>query len=127
MTHLGTRRPRAAPAPCASGLWIASRHPDEIDVWFTGWQVAEDGLNVELDERVEWAVEPMDQVSVRYDVSTGPIVRGWVPDAGGAMQHSVASFRERRAHHGKAVGWVVRVRAEGSSPARQTPQRIRAR
>lgn len=135
---------------------VPSRHPDETDVWFTGWQVAEDALNVELDQHVGWDLVPMDQdwvdrlfagrrsiplqldtyadarrdladlsdrtrlagrvaridqVSVRYEVSTDPAVRGLVPETSGAMQHSVLSFRQRRAHHGKAVGWVVRVRA----------------
>ncbi|RJT87638.1 hypothetical protein D6T64_13625 [Cryobacterium melibiosiphilum] len=135
---------------------VPSKHSDETDVWFTDWQVAEDGMNVELDERVDWdlvrmdlawvarlfagrrsiplqldtyadagrgladlserthlagRVARIDQVSVRYEQSTDPAVRGLVPEPGGAMQHRVLSFRDRRAHPGKVVGWVVRVRA----------------
>jgi hypothetical protein len=35
----------------------------------------------------------------------------WRQKPGGAMQHSVLSLRLSRAHHGKVVGWIVRVRA----------------
>ncbi|WP_104133182.1 DUF6578 domain-containing protein [Cryobacterium sp. M91] len=134
---------------------VGTVEAEDIDVWFTEWQVAEDGLNVELDERVRWDLVPMDQdwvarlfagrrtvplqldtyadagceasdlakrtlvagrvaridqVSVRYEMSTGPVVRGLVPLTGGAMQHSVLSLRQLRAHHGTVVGWIVRVR-----------------
>jgi hypothetical protein len=32
----------------------------EVDVWFTEWQVAEDGLDVEVGNDVDWALVPMD-------------------------------------------------------------------
>lgn len=148
------------PLVCADAAWdedvVPSRHPDETDVWCTEWQVAEDGVNVERDEHVDWDLVPMDQdwvarlfagrraipvqldtyadagrnpseltartrvagrvaridqVSVRYHASTDSAVRGMVPETGGALQYSVLSFRERRAHRGKVVGWVVRVRS----------------
>jgi hypothetical protein len=37
------------------------RGPHETDVWLTEWQVAEDGFDVAVDQRVEWALVPMDQ------------------------------------------------------------------
>jgi hypothetical protein len=136
---------------------VSSRDPRDTDVWFTEWQVSEDGLNVEVGRRVEWAVVPMDQnwvarlfagrraiplqldtyddawqniedlserallsgrvtridqISVRYQPSKDPVDRGMLgPDTGGAMQHTVPSLRQARAHHGTVVGWIVRVRS----------------
>jgi hypothetical protein len=55
-------------------------------------------------------VARIDQVSARYEMSTDPAVRGLVPKTGEAMQHSVLSLRQLRAHHGTVVGWIVRVR-----------------
>ena len=134
---------------------VPSPDPGDIDVWFSEWQVVEDGLNVELDERVHWDLVSMDQdwvlrlfagrrtvllqldtyadagrdasdlaertllsgrvaridqVSVRYEMSTDPADRGLVPETGGAMQHSVLSLRQPRTHHGTVTGWIVRVR-----------------
>jgi hypothetical protein len=40
---------------------VPSRGPQETDVWLTEWQVAEDGLDVAVDQHVEWALVPMDQ------------------------------------------------------------------
>ena len=37
------------------------RGPYETDVWLTEWQVAEDGFDVAVDQRVEWALVAMDQ------------------------------------------------------------------
>ncbi|ANP73449.1 hypothetical protein PA27867_2501 [Cryobacterium arcticum] len=130
------------------------RDSDETDVWLTEWQVAEDGFKVELDQRVDWALVPMDQdwlarlfagrrtvplqrdtyaeatrdlgasdwtylsgrvaridqISVRYQLSDDPAEHGLVPEPGGAMQHTVPSLHKPRAHHGRIVGWIVRVR-----------------
>ena len=56
-------------------------------------------------------VTRIDQVSARNHPSTNPAHgSGLVPEPGGAVQHSVSSFRQPRAHHGMVVGWVVRVR-----------------
>ena len=52
----------------------------------------------------------VDQVSVRSEMSTDPAVHELVPRTGGAMQHSVLSLRQLRAHHGTVVGWIVRIR-----------------
>ncbi|TFD49626.1 hypothetical protein E3T55_11150 [Cryobacterium frigoriphilum] len=53
----------------------------------------------------------IDQISVRYHPSTDAAERGvLLPQAGGAMQHSVLSLRQPRAHHGQVVGWIVSVR-----------------
>ena len=52
----------------------------------------------------------IDQVSVRYEMSTDLVVRGLVPESGGAMQHSVLSLRQSRARYGTVVGWIVRIR-----------------
>ena len=131
-----------------------ARESDDTDVWLTEWQVAEDGFDVELDQRVDWALIPMDQdwaarlfagrrtvplqrdtyaeatrdagasdwthlsgrvaridqISVRYQPSDSPAEHGLVPETGGAMQHSVPSLHQPRAHHGRIVGWIVRVR-----------------
>ena len=38
-----------------------NRGPRETDVWLTEWQVAEDGFDVALDQRVDWTLVPMDQ------------------------------------------------------------------
>ena len=38
-----------------------NRGPQETDVWLTEWQVAEDGFDVALDQRVDWTLVPMDQ------------------------------------------------------------------
>jgi len=135
---------------------VPSPETRDTDVWFTEWQVAEDGLDVALDQRVDWSLVPMDQnwasrlfagrrtiplqldtyadavrdpsdrsewtqvsgrvaridqISVRYHPSKDPEERGvLVPETAGAMQHSVRSFRQTRSHHGKIVGWIVRVR-----------------
>ncbi len=40
---------------------VPSMGPHETDVWLTQWQVAEDGLDVALDQHVDWALVPMDQ------------------------------------------------------------------
>jgi len=56
-------------------------------------------------------VARIDQISVRYRPSEDPAERGLVPETGGAMQHSVLSVREPRAHHGTIAGWIVRIRA----------------
>ena len=40
---------------------VPSQEPRDTDVWFTEWQVAEDGLDVALDQRVDWSLVPMDQ------------------------------------------------------------------
>ena len=40
---------------------VPSQEPSDTDVWFTEWQVAEDGLDVALDQRVDWSLVPMDQ------------------------------------------------------------------
>ena len=40
---------------------VPGRGPHETDVWLTEWQVAEDGFDVAVDQRVEWALVPMDQ------------------------------------------------------------------
>ena len=40
---------------------VPSQEPRDTDVWFTKWQVAEDGLDVALDQRVDWSLVPMDQ------------------------------------------------------------------
>ncbi|WP_165070322.1 DUF6578 domain-containing protein [Marisediminicola senii] len=58
-------------------------------------------------------VSRIDQISVRYVQSEDPAVRGWVPVTGGATEHSVLSFGTPRAHHGRLVGWIVRVQHEG--------------
>jgi hypothetical protein len=56
-------------------------------------------------------VARIDQISVRHHPSKDPEERGvLVPETGGAMQHSVLSFRQSRGHHGKVVGWIVRLR-----------------
>jgi len=135
---------------------VPSPETRDTDVWLTEWQVAEDGLDVALDQRVDWSLVPMDQnwasrlfagrraiplqldtyadavrdpsdrsewtqlsgrvaridqISVRYHPSEDPKERGGlVPETGGAMQHSVPSLRQTRGHHGKIVGWIVRVR-----------------
>ena len=136
---------------------VPSQEPGDTDVWVTEWQVAEDGLDVALDQHVDWSLVPMDQnwvsrlfaagrrtipwqlgtyadavrdpsepsdrtqlsgrvaridqISVRHHPSKDPEERGvLVPETGGAMQHSVLSFRQSRGHHGKVVGWIVRLR-----------------
>ena len=135
---------------------VPSQEPRDTDVWFTEWQVAEDSLDVALDQHVDWSLVPMDQnwvsrlfagrrtiplqldtyadavrdpsdrtdrtqlsgrvaridqISVRYHPSKDPEERGvLVPETGGATQHSVLSFRQSRGHHGKVVGWIVRLR-----------------
>lgn len=66
-------------------------------------------------DTVDWTqlsgrVVRIDQISVRYYPSDAPAERGLVPETGGAMQHSVRSLRNPRAHHGLIVGWIVRVR-----------------
>lgn len=66
-------------------------------------------------DTVDWTqlsgrVVRIDQISVRYHPSDAPAERGLVPETGGAMQHSVRSLRDPRAHHGQIVGWIVRVR-----------------
>ncbi|WP_255578014.1 hypothetical protein [Cryobacterium sp. TMT1-2-2] len=43
-------------------------------------------------------------------MSTDLVVRGLVPESGGAMQHSVLSLRQSRARYGTVVGWIVRIR-----------------
>lgn len=40
---------------------VPSQESGDTDVWFTEWQVAEDGLDVALDQRVNWSLVPMDQ------------------------------------------------------------------
>ncbi|WP_104133738.1 hypothetical protein [Cryobacterium sp. Y62] len=56
-------------------------------------------------------VARIDQISVRYHPSKDPKERGvLVPETGGAMQRSVLIFRQSRGHHGKVVGWIVRLR-----------------
>ena len=40
---------------------VPGRGPHEVDVWLTEWQVAEDGLDVAVGQRVEWTLVPMDQ------------------------------------------------------------------
>ena len=135
---------------------VPSQESGDTDVWFTEWQVAEDGLDLALDQHVDWSLVPMDQdwisrlfagrravslqldtyadavrdpsdrsdrtqlsgrvaridqISVRYHPSKDPEERGVrVPETGGAMQHSVLSFHQSRGHHGKVVGWIVRLR-----------------
>ena len=132
---------------------VPSQEPGDTDVWFTEWQVAEDGLDVALDQHVDWSLVPMDQnwvsrlfagrraislqldtyadaihdrsdwtqlsgcvaridqISVLYHPSKDPEACGaLVPETGGAMQHSLRSFRQSRGHHGKLVGWIVRLR-----------------
>ena len=64
-------------------------------------------------ETVEWTqlsgrVVRIDQISARYHQAEAPLERGMVPEAGGAIQHSVRSLRNPRAHHGKIVAWIVR-------------------
>jgi hypothetical protein len=36
--------------------------PLETDVWLTEWQVAEDGFDVAVGQRIHWTLVPMDQV-----------------------------------------------------------------
>ncbi|WP_370449220.1 DUF6578 domain-containing protein [Cryobacterium sp. TMB3-1-2] len=67
--------------------------------------------------RTDWTyrsgrVVRIDQVSVRYRPAQAqaPAERGLVPETGGAMQHSVRSLRTPRTHHGRIVGWIVRLR-----------------
>lgn len=56
-------------------------------------------------------VARIDQISVQYQPSDDPAERGVrLPEAGGAMQHTVVSLRKPRAYHGELVGWIVRVR-----------------
>ncbi|TFD52165.1 hypothetical protein E3T55_06785 [Cryobacterium frigoriphilum] len=40
---------------------VPSQESGDIGVWFTEWQVAEDGLDVALDQHVDWSLVPMDQ------------------------------------------------------------------
>ncbi|WP_104133737.1 hypothetical protein [Cryobacterium sp. Y62] len=40
---------------------VPSQEPRDTDVWFTEWQVAEDSLDVALDQHVDWSLGPMDQ------------------------------------------------------------------
>lgn len=37
------------------------REPADTDVWLTEWQVAEDNLQVSINQQVDWALVPMDQ------------------------------------------------------------------
>ena len=40
---------------------IPSREAGEVDVWFTEWQIAEQGMDVHLDEQVQWEAVPLRQ------------------------------------------------------------------
>lgn len=52
----------------------------------------------------------IDQISVRYQPSEDSAEPGArLPEAGGAMQHSVPSLQKPRAHHGELVGWIARI------------------
>lgn len=75
------------------------------------------GFVGELYSRSEWTrlsgrVTRIDQVSVRYPVDS----RTGLAEIGSAMQHTVASVRERRKHDGSLVGWVIRIRDKESLP-----------
>ncbi|WP_442859257.1 DUF6578 domain-containing protein [Arthrobacter sp. CAN_A1] len=60
-------------------------------------------------------VTRIDQVSIRYQQSQSPADRGeYLPEVGGAMQHSLPRLRERRGHRGHVVGWIVRIQAPTS-------------
>lgn len=56
----------------------------ETDVWLTEWQVAEDGFDVAVGERVDWALTTMDQQWIRRllgDRRTVPLHRDTYADA----------------------------------------------
>ena len=93
-----------------------NRGPRETDVWLTEWQVAEDGFDVALDQRVDWTLVPMDQDWV-IRLFSG---RRTVPLQRDTYAEATRDSREISTGLNFAVAWLESIRSRCGTTPRKT-------